>query len=237
MIIHGHSPGQDLGLYAWVDAANGNRPDGGSTQGIFIGMGPTSVLQGNIGGITPISWHSSKIDRSCRSPGSAETQAAVNGEDGLFFARFQWSEMLHGITDLRNHELTVQKISGCLITDSRNVYDKLRTEVVSIKGAEKRSNLELLSIKQSQQENGLHVRWVHSEAQLANALTKVGNARELELYYKMNHTWRIVEDEFMRSARRRREQGMHPLEVSFKGGKTDNDFSGSFGQGVMQASV
>ena len=33
MIIHGHSPGQDLGLYAWVDAANGNRPDGGSTQG------------------------------------------------------------------------------------------------------------------------------------------------------------------------------------------------------------
>ena len=237
MIIHGHSPGQDLGLYAWVDAANGNRPDGGSTQGIFIGMGPTSVLQGNIGGITPISWHSSKIDRSCRSPGSAETQAAVNGEDGLFFARFQWSEMLHGITDLRNHELTVQKVSGCLITDSRNVYDKLRTEVVSIKGAEKRSNLELLSIKQSQQENGLHVRWVHSEAQLANALTKVGNARELELYYRMNHTWRIVEDEFMRSARRRREQGMNPLEVSFKGDKTDNDFSGSFGQGVMQASV
>ena len=108
---------------------------------------------------------------------------------------------------------------------------------MSIKGAEKRSNLELLSIKQSQQENGLHVRWVHSEAQLANALTKVGNARELELYYRMNHTWRIVEDEFMRSARRRREQGMNPLEVSFKGDKTDNDFSGSFGQGVMQASV
>ncbi|OLP92132.1 Retrovirus-related Pol polyprotein from transposon TNT 1-94 [Symbiodinium microadriaticum] len=212
MMIHAFSEDEPLALYAWVDAATDNRPDGSSTQGIFVGVGPESLLQGSLGGISPVAWHSSKIDRACRSPGSAETQAAVNGEDALFFARFQWSEMLYGIQDLRAHEEVARRVPGCLITDSRNVYDKLATEVVVVKGKEKRSNIELLSIKQSQYATGLHVRWVHSEAQLANALTKVGNARELELFYRMSHQWKIVEDDFMRSARKRREQGLKPLE-------------------------
>ena len=58
-------------------------------------------------------------------------------------------------------------MDGCLITDSRNVYDKLNTEVLTVQDAEKKANLELLSVKEY-----LKVRWVHSEAQLANALTK-----------------------------------------------------------------
>ena len=209
---HAFAEEEPLALYAWVDAATANRPDGSSTQGILVGVGPESLMQGNLGNISPVAWHSSKIDRACRSPGSAETQAAVNGEDALFFARFQWSEMLYGIGNLRAHEEVARRIPGCLVTDSRNVYDKLATEVVVIKGKEKRSNIELLSIKQSQYATGLHVRWAHSEAQLANALTKVGNARELELFYRMSHQWKIVEDDFMRSARKRREQGMSPLE-------------------------
>jgi hypothetical protein len=32
-----HAP--EMVLYTWVDAANQNRPDGGSTQGVFVGMG------------------------------------------------------------------------------------------------------------------------------------------------------------------------------------------------------
>ena len=67
---------------------------------------------------------------------------------------------------------TVKKVDGCLITDSRNVYDKLNTEVLTVQDAEKKANLELLSVKESQMATNLKVRWVHSEAQLANALTK-----------------------------------------------------------------
>jgi len=83
--------------------------------------------------------------------------------------------------------------------------------VLSIKGAEKRTNIEMISLKESQQSTGIEIRWVHSEAQLANALTKVGNAKELELFYRMQHRWRIVEDPQMRSARRRRTEGLEPL--------------------------
>ena len=85
LLIHGFAPDEELALYAWVDAANGNRPDGNSTQGIFVGLGPKSMLHGTVGNVSPIAWHSSKADRVCRSPGAAEALAAVNGEDTLYF--------------------------------------------------------------------------------------------------------------------------------------------------------
>ena len=212
--IHRFGPQESLRMYAWVDAANQNRKDGGSTQGILVGLGPESMMQGEIGAISLMAWHSSKIDRACRSPGAAETQAAVNGEDALYFARYQWGELMHGAPDVHDPDSLVRRIPGCLITDARNVYDKLKTEVLTIKGAEKRSNIELISLKSSQHTTGLDIRWVHSEAQLANGLTKAGSGKELELFYRMKQAWRIVEDDQMRSARRRKTQGMEPLEQS-----------------------
>ena len=56
------------------------------------------------------------------------------------------------------------------------------------------------------------MRWVHSEAQLANGLTKAGLSREFDLYYRMKGQWRIVEDANMMSARRRKQQGLLPLQ-------------------------
>ncbi|OLQ06318.1 Retrovirus-related Pol polyprotein from transposon TNT 1-94 [Symbiodinium microadriaticum] len=212
MKIHAFEENDDLVMIMWVDAANGNRAEGGSTQGLFLGMAPRSILEGSVTGVSPIAWHSQKIDRACRSPGAAEAQAAVNGEDCLYYGRYGWSELLHGSGNLREPDLIVSKTSGCLVTDSRNVYDRLITEVLVVKGAEKRTSLELLSIKESQARTQVQLRWVHSEAQLANSLTKQGGGREYELYYKMGHQWRLVEDEAMMSAKRRRENGIQPLE-------------------------
>ena len=210
--IRAFEPGEALCVYAWVDAGSQNRPDGGSTQGIVIGVGPLSMQNGELGHVNLISWHSNRIDRTCRSPGAAETQAAVNGEDSLYFARFQLGEMLHGASDPRDPDAGVWAIPGCVITDSRNVFDKLNTEVLAIKGAEKRSNIEMIALKEAQQRAGVTLRWVHSEAQLANSLTKAGGSKELELFYRMNFQWKIVEDPEMRSARRRKTQGLDPLD-------------------------
>ena len=211
MLIHGFGLQERLALYGWVDAASQNRPDGGSTQGIFVGLGPEGIRHGEMGHITPIAWHSMKIDRACRSPGAAEAQAAINGDDSLYYARYQWGELLTGKVDVRSPESVVRRVPACLITDSRNVFDKMATEVLSIKGAEKRTHIEMISLKESQHTTGIEIRWVHSEAQLANALTKVGNAKEMELFYRMHHQWRIVDDPQMRSARRRRTEGLAPL--------------------------
>ena len=211
MRIHKFPEAEELGVFGWVDAASQNRPDGGSTQGLVVGMAPLSLLQGSLAKVSLVSWSSHRIDRTCRSPGAAETQAAVNGEDSVFFIRYQWSEILHGVADARDPEGCASKVTGCIISDSRNVYDKLRVEVVSIKGAEKRANIELLSLKEAQQRTGLLLRWVHSEAQLGNSLTKIGGQKELELFFRMGSVWKIVEDEEMRSARRRKADGLDPL--------------------------
>ena len=202
----------EMHFFAWVDAASQNRIDGGSTQGILIGASGQGLQQGDVAAISPISWHSTRIDRVCRSPGAAETAAAVNGEDMLYYVRYQWSEMIYGKVDLRHPNKTVSKVPGYVITDSRNVYDKLATAMFSVNGAEKKANIELMGLKEAQEATGVIMRWVHSEAQLANALTKAQQHRELELYYRMQHQWRIVEDTEMKSARKRKNEGLEPLQ-------------------------
>ena len=52
----------------------------------------------------------------------------------------------------------MSRVPGCVITDSRNVYDKLQSEVLVIKGAEKRSNMELLSSKEASRNTSRVVR-------------------------------------------------------------------------------
>ena len=199
-------------LVAWVDAANQNRISGGSAQGVVISAAPKSLMSGQCVPVTLLSWQSSKIARVCSSPGASEAMAAVHGEDLLYFCRFQLGEMLGFPLKIQDPNPLVNRIPGCLVTDSRNVFDKLRTEVLSPKGAERRVDITLMRIKDAQNTNEFKVRWVHSEAQLANGLTKGKELRQLSLFYDMDQCWRIVEDPTMSSARRRKAQGQTPLE-------------------------
>ena len=211
VIIHHFPESTEVGLFMWADAAGQNRRDGSSTQGLFLGMAPTSLLDGHMEKVSPIIWHVNKIDRVVRSPGAAEAVAVVNGEDVLFHARHQWGEMFGPGTNVFDVNEAVNRTLGSVISDSRNVYDRLQTEELSTQGAERRTGLELMSLKYAQKRNHVIIRWVHSEAQLGNALTKA-NAKELELFYQLGCRWKIVSDEEMRSARRRRKTGMETLE-------------------------
>ena len=136
----------------------------------------------------------------------------MNGEDCLFYARFQLGEFLGYPVSIREISKTVNAISGTLITHSRNVFDKLVTEVLTIRGAQKRTDLELLALKHAHLHNQVSIRWVHSEAQLANPLTNTQELKQLILFYQVQSSWRIVEDDQKASARRRRQQGLEPLE-------------------------
>jgi hypothetical protein len=114
--------------------------------------------------------------------------------------------------DVKGIDFRVNQTDGCLITDSQNVFDKMETETLNIRGAERRTDLELLSLKAAQQRNSVVICWVHGEAQLANGLTKGNEFKQLEMFYSMGHAWRLVEDVERASARRRRALGLPPLE-------------------------
>ena len=74
----------------------------------------------------------------------------------------------------------VNLMPGCVIIDSRNVYDKLSNKVC-VK-AMKRTGLELLTLKGSELTKKVHGGRAHSEAQLANSLNKAKEIKQLNLY-------------------------------------------------------
>ena len=63
-------------------------------------------------------------------------------------------------------------IPGVLVTDSTNVHDRMLSEVYVPKGPEHRTALELMGLKEAITNTQTPIRWVHSDAQLANSLTK-----------------------------------------------------------------
>ena len=81
-----------------------------------------------------------------------------------------------------------------------------------LKGAEKRISVELMALKEAQTFNKVAIRWVHSDAQLANSLTKTHELHQIHHFYQTRGHWKIVEDEAARFARNRKQQGLGPLE-------------------------
>jgi hypothetical protein len=120
MVIHAIPEHVPVGFFTWSDAAGQNRRDGSSTQGVLVGLGPLSLLEGEVEKVIPVTWHSNKIDKPCRSPGAAEAHAAIAGDDYMYHARFQWSEMHNVDVNIYDVDSMVQQVPGCLISDSRS---------------------------------------------------------------------------------------------------------------------
>lgn len=217
LTIHGMPKEAPLDLVAWADAAWANRPDNSSsTGGIVIAAASPKLRRGELCAVNLLSWRSYKIDRASRSPACAETHAVVDGEDELFHVRYLWSEMHMppAVISRMDVDQVVRHSPGILVTDSRNFYDKLSKDTPVIKGAERRADIEALSVKESMSTTGLMLRWVHSDAQLANSHTKPTEKHQVHLFQKLKSHWRIIFDPDMQSARRRKSAGLQPMEGS-----------------------
>ena len=108
---------------------------------------------------------------------------------------------------IRDPDSMARLTAGTLITDSRSVYDKLQRPYISPTGQSKKIDIELLALKNAQRETGLEIRWVNSQAMLANSLTKRGEDEQMNRFVACKQTWRIVEDAEMFSGKRlKREQ-------------------------------
>ena len=77
-----------------------------------------------------------------------------------------------------------------LIVDAKSMYDAMGNESSGVGMKEKRTGYEMQMIKESAKKSGLDVRWVNSDAQLADALTKDGD--KLQKLFAMGSSWRIA---------------------------------------------
>ena len=118
---------------------------------------------------------------TARSSTSAEVQNCGNAVDQPEFikqAQFVfWN--LRGI-DLRKQENEVSQSKSGLICDAKNMYDALhRIETSGLQLEEKRTAAQCLGIKEPLKRANLMLRWVDSDQELADGLTKPFHFKQL----------------------------------------------------------
>ena len=218
IFTHGFCHWQDLCLMAWTDAAVANRPDLSSTGGQVMGMARRDqFVDGKMSQITLLAWSSRKLRRVARSSLAAEVQALAEGADNLWLARLQWAEFNGFDVSKGNEDAAVRASRGLLITDAKSIYDAItRSETQGLGLQEKQSALELLGVKEQIQRDGTDLRWVHSQAQLADGLTKVGARPVIEKFLE-EQLWACKYDPAFESAKKR-SQARKPVFADVVGG-------------------
>ena len=101
---------------------------------------------------------------------------------------------------------------GVIAADAKSIYDSMRGASGPLEITEKRTAIEMVGIQQSFKAEDVILRWVHSESNLADSLTKDSAEEPLRTFLSGKQRWRLVQDPLMRSTRRRKQDGLRTLE-------------------------
>ena len=130
------------------------------------------MVSGGRDHVSLVGWSSHKLKRVARSSLSAELQAMATAEDELHLARAAWTEIATGFSDPRRHVEMAKRTPGTAVIDAKALYDALTNQTQPLQLAEKRGALELLAYARNTKESECMTRWVHSGANIADAMTK-----------------------------------------------------------------
>ena len=213
--IHNHNyvAWDELCCINWNDAAQGDRPDGGSTGGQVHGLAiRADITKGEWTPISLIGWSTSKLPRVARSSLAAEIQSMGIGEDESYLIRLMWSEINGALGD--HVDEIVNKTPCVLVTDAKALYDASQSETSALGLKERRSGIELLAIKENMKRNNIKLRWVNSGAMLADPMTK-GKMRHMMERFLKNPVWKIVDDPEFESFKKRTLKGQDALDYLY----------------------
>ena len=142
-------------IISFSDASWGNLPDGGS-QGAYL-----IFLVGEGGTANLISWQSRRVRRVARSTIAAETLAAMDACESASLLSSQISEIMN-----------IAPIPVTLLTDN----ESLTNSVLSTKSVEeKRLRVDISALREMVNRKEIEsIRWISTDDQLADCLTKQG---------------------------------------------------------------
>ena len=142
-----------------------------SRQGTVIFTTDSHMADNQLSVICPIAWSSRKIPRVVRSTLSAEATALSGTLDRVSWLRVMWAWLRNPSTDWTNpSEILQHSPLATIATDCKSVYD-LSTKTSTPSCEEFRTTLECLLIRERLAEK-CKLRWVRSQARLADCLTK-----------------------------------------------------------------
>ena len=196
---------EDVTVIAVHDASFNNVANHGSQRGCWIGITNKRMIDehGLAHGVHFLQWSTGRIQRVVRSTLSAEAYSCSEAIDQLNWLRGTVAEVMKPTKDIREYSKSLSDIPGVVVTDCKSLYDCLHGERTLL--SDKRLSLEAAIIRQGLQEN-VTVKWVCSEQQLADCLTKQLNGRSLEYIQQVlaENTYTLGPD--VRTGKTRREE-------------------------------
>ena len=126
---------------------------------------------------TCLAWKSFKLPRVCRSSLSAESQAMASALEEMLMAKLFMRLLMEPHCSLREAQENLTMPSA-IVTDCRALYDVVRKENVQ-STVDKRVAVESLVIRDLMQQLQAKLRWVSSERQMADGLTKLASRQQM----------------------------------------------------------
>ena len=185
-------PLDDLRLVCSFDAAFGVRRDGASQGGYITMLVPKGVFEGEEHPYHVVDWRSAKLPRIARSSLSAEAQAAGQAVDAVDHLCVHWAHILDPRKPLAELMMQPSSLQPTLVTDAKALYDSYQREALGNNLTDKRTGLEIKVMKERLLGLGGRLRWMSSERQFADGLTKFGTRQLLAdrlRYGKVKYTW------------------------------------------------
>ena len=130
--------------------------------------------------------------------------------------------------DLRQPDRVLQLLpESCAITDCKSLYDALeKNESLGLGLSEKRTSIEVTATRQQMRATGINTRWVNSDRQLADVLTKPTAPSASIHRLQQTGRWKIVWDADFTSAKniRKEKRDKHFKGKQVRGKTTQQDY-------------
>ena len=192
-------------------------------QGGLIFATTPELLENKKTVVAPVAWISKKIHRVTRSTLGAEAIALSGTVDRLLWIRLIWEWLQNpGINWGNPEEVLAKARQAALVTDCKSAYDLLtRTAIPQCE--EHRTTIECLLIRERLRAN-CAVRWVTSNAQLADCLTKSMDSSSLRDCLRSGRYCLFDENRVLqeRSDKRQRAKWMKEATTSIETSSTED---------------
>lgn len=174
------------------DAAFCVRRDNSSQGGYLVMLVPESTFHGTEAEYHVLDWKSSKLPRVARSSLGAEAQAAGQATDSVDFICKFWDHIQCPNLTLEQLLRRPSDLQPTMITDAKALYDSYYREGATNSIVDKRIGLEVQVMKERLQDLGGTMKWISSERQFADSLTKDATKQLLAnrlRYHRIKFTW------------------------------------------------
>ena len=194
---------KEITFLAYSDASFASRKDLSSQGGYLVTMVHKDVCQGHQGSYNMMDWRSWKLPRIARSSLSAESQACSEASDALLFCCTFWKLLWCPHLPLEDLQTPKLVYEPAMVIDVKALYDLLtKDEIQAACGADRRTAIETMVCQDKLRLCSAVTKWVSSELQYADSLTKSDTGQLLADRLR-THLTRIHSDESFQAAKRK----------------------------------